>query len=123
MVYGLHRYANMSKKNPKATKASLQPGATTAPAAAVAQPAPAAAVAGPITLYSVVAPKRPLTGTKFGVKGNEFTHAALATAAQEHNGELTWEQVQATCIAAQHKSFAGYALRRLKILVPVQPKV
>lgn len=71
------------------------------------------------TRYMVVAPKRNLTGVKFGQSGNAFTHEKLLEAAQANGGMLTWEQVVATCTAAQHKRFANYALNRLKVLVPV----
>lgn len=74
-------------------------------------------------LYRVVAPKRPLTGVKFGVSGNQFTHEALAQAATANNGVLTELQARQVCVNAAHKGFYTYAVKRLKILVPVVAEV
>lgn len=106
----------------KKIHAQLKAGMENAVAAAdvAAQPVVAAPQA-PATLYKVLPPKRPLTGLKFGEKGNTYTHAMLADAAAQHGGVLTAEQAIAVCIAAQHKRFFGYAVRRLKVLQPVAP--
>lgn len=70
-------------------------------------------------LYRVVAPKRPLTGVKFGVSGNEFTHTKLAEFAAANGGVLTDQQARQVCVDAAHKGFYSYAVKRLKILVEV----
>lgn len=85
-------------------------------------PVPAAPAAPkPVILYTITAPKRPLTGTHFGVKGNAFTHAKLAEAATANGGTLTWEQIEALCKELNHKSFATYALKRLKVINVAPP--
>jgi hypothetical protein len=71
------------------------------------------------TLFTVVAPKRPLTGLKYGANGNAATHAALATAAAANGGQLTAVQAMAVCTAQNHKGFYSYAVNRLRILQPV----
>jgi hypothetical protein len=81
---------------------------------ATTQPAPAQPV-----VYTVVAPKRPLTGTKFGDHGNSATHAALHEAAKANGGTLTAAQALAVCAAQNHARFFGYAVRRLRVLQPV----
>ena len=98
----------------KKAKQAAQAAATQVPAA---QAAPATQA---VELYNVVAPKRPLTGTRYGQQGNAYTHQQLFAAQQTNNGPLTWAQVQATCAACSHKGFAAYALNRLHVLVPVQ---
>jgi hypothetical protein len=72
------------------------------------------------TIYTVVAPKRPLTGLKYGAKGNEATHHALAAYAAEHGGKITYTEALTVCKAQSHASFLGYAIRRLRVLVPVE---
>jgi hypothetical protein len=71
------------------------------------------------TLFTVVPPKRPLTGVKYGVSGNAYTHAELAKAAAENGGTLTATQAMAVCKACSHQSFYSYAVNRLHILTPV----
>lgn len=113
----------MSKKH-KGSKAVVsvpaQPVAVQQAAAivAVVAPQPAAAPA-PATLYRVIAPKRPLTGTKFGAAGNLATHTALCEAATKAGGSLTMAQLQAVCAEQHHKGFLQYAINRLKVVVPV----
>jgi hypothetical protein len=87
-------------------------------AAALKPQAPAQAPAAPVTQYSVVAPKRPLTGTKHG-SGTAATHGLLAAAAQANGGTLTLAQALAITKAAGDPGFARYAINRLKVLVPV----
>lgn len=88
----------------------------------VTKPLPTMAVptAAPVAqvTYTVVPPKRPLTGLKFGEKGNAYTHAMLAEAAKANGGTLTAAQAMAVCIAAQHKGFYSYAINRLHVLQP-----
>lgn len=78
---------------------------------------------GTQVLYRVVAPKRPLTGVKFGVSGNEFTHTKLAEFAAANGGVLTDQQARQVCVDAAHKGFYNYAVKRLKILVEVAADV
>lgn len=110
------------KKHTKtqATQATQQPKvapeATTAAAPETAKAEPAK----PVQYFTVVAPKRPLTGTHFGVSGNAYTHTKLAEAATANGGKITWQQVMEVCAAANHRSFATYALKRLKVLTPVE---
>jgi hypothetical protein len=87
--------------------------------AAVATPAATPAV---VTLYRVVAPKRPLHGTKHG-NGTAKTHQALCDAANAdgRNGLITFADAQAVTKAAGDPGFAAYAVRRLKVLVAVSP--
>lgn len=72
-----------------------------------------------VQYYKVIAPKRPLTGTKFGARGNLATHEALCKAATDNGGKLTMEQVVKVCTDMNHKPFANYAINRLKVVVPV----
>jgi hypothetical protein len=72
-----------------------------------------------VTTFTVAPPKRPLTGLKFGEKGNAYTHAKLAEAAAQHGGVLTAAQAMEVCVAAQHKGFYSYAVNRLKVLQPI----
>jgi hypothetical protein len=84
-----------------------------------AQPAPAQP-----TVYTVVAPKRPLgTATKHGQGGTAGTHAALAAAAAANGGTLTAAQAVAVCTAQGDKAFFGYAVRKLRVLQPVVSQV
>jgi len=81
------------------------------------------------TLFTVVPPKRPLTGVKYGLQGNAYTHAQLAAAAAGQAnvanvvpttpGQLTAAQAMAVCKACSHSSFYSYAVNRLRILAPV----
>jgi hypothetical protein len=71
------------------------------------------------TVFTVVAPKRPLTGLKYGANGNAATHAALADAAKANGGTLTATQAMAVCVAMQHKGFYSYAINKLRILQAV----
>ena len=101
------------KLNSAAQAAVVASNATVAPAAPQA----------PI-VYTVVAPKRPLTGTKWGGEfgqqtGNPATHAALAAAAAANGGTLTAAQALAVCVAQNHKGFYSYAINKLRILQPV----
>lgn len=91
---------------------------TQAPALAV-NPAGVTTPAPAPTLFTVVAPKRPLTGLKYGAKGNAATHAALAAAASANGGTLTAAAAYAVCVAENHKGFYSYAVNRLHILQPV----
>ena|SRR5271156_4373890 len=103
--------ANMAKAN-KAVKA--QTVALAVNPAGVTTPAPAP------TVFTVVPPKRPLTGLKYGAAGNAATHAALATAAAANGGTLSATAAYAVCVAQNHKGFYSYAVNRLRILQPVQ---
>ncbi len=71
------------------------------------------------TLFTVVPPKRPLTGVKYGLQGNAYTHAELAKAAAANGGTLTATEAMAVCKACSHSSFYAYAVNRLRILQPV----
>jgi hypothetical protein len=84
-------------------------------ATVAATPAPVA-----VTVYTVIAPKRPLTGLKYGAQGNAATHAALAAAAQANGGTLTATAAQAVCAAQNHRGFYSYAVNKLRILQPVE---
>jgi hypothetical protein len=100
----------------------------TAKAAVATEPVVQTAVtAAPQQMYTIVAPKRPLgTDTKNGKAGTAGTHAALAKAATDNGGKLTWAQIQAVVDEQGDKAFARYALNRLKVIVPVaaqQPAV
>lgn len=96
--------------------------AVTAPAAPqAAQPVPATttpAAAQPAAYYAVVAPKRPLSGTHFG-NGNAYMHDQLCKLAAANGGQLSWQQIVQACVETNHRSFATYALKRLRVLVPV----
>lgn len=72
------------------------------------------------TVFTVVPPKRPLTGLKYGAKGNAATHAALAKAAAANGGTLTAVEAMAVCTEQSHKGFYSYAVNRLRILQAVQ---
>ena len=100
----------MAKANKAAPAAN-----TAAPAATTAAPAANTAV------FTVLPPKRPLTGTKFGAGGNAATHQALYAAAQANGGTLTASAAQAVCKAQAHPGFYSYAVKRLQVLVPVVP--
>lgn len=93
------------------------PVAATQPAAQAVASAPAEQPK-PVQYYAVIAPKRPLTGVKFGASGNAKTHAALAAAASQHGGKLTMEQLVQVCADQHHKGFLQYAINRLKVVVP-----
>lgn len=67
--------------------------------------------------YVVLAPKRPLTGTKHG-GGTASTHERLCKLAKDNGGSITFAQAQAECKAAGDPGFARYALNRLKVLQP-----
>jgi hypothetical protein len=71
------------------------------------------------TVFTVIAPKRPLTGLKYGERGNAATHAALAAKAAELGGTITAAQAMEVCVAMQHKGFYAYAINRLHILQAV----
>lgn len=101
---------NKTKQVPSITKAEVQAPATTPPAVTEAKPA---------TRYVILAPKRPLTGTKHG-GGTASTHAKLCDAAKAAGGTLTYDEVHTLCKSLGDPGFAGYALRRLKVLVPQQ---
>jgi hypothetical protein len=105
----------MSKKNRK-LEVKVEP--TVAPEA-TAPTAPVVPVATkPVQYYTVTPPKRPLTGTHFG-QGNAFMHTKLCELATANGGKVTWDQVVKACTEVNHRSFASYALKRLKVLVPV----
>jgi hypothetical protein len=91
-----------------------------APVAAVATTAAdAAAPQQDNTVFTVLPPKRSLTGVKYGISGNAKTHAALAEAAAANGGTLTATQAMAVCVAMQHKGFYTYAIKRLRVLQAV----
>src|SRR5271170_2653000 len=71
------------------------------------------------TVFTVIPPKRTLTGLKYGISGNAKTHAALAEAAAANGGTLTATQAMGVCVAMQHKGFYTYAVKRLRVLQPV----
>jgi hypothetical protein len=96
----------MGKKSNKAIVAAPQTTETTAPQQ-------------PSTVFTVIAPKRPLTGLKYGERGNAATHAALAAKAAELGGTITAAQAMEVCVAMQHKGFYSYAVKRLRILQAV----
>jgi hypothetical protein len=114
-------YMTMGNKNRKAARATTAAVVVAAPQESTAvQQTAAPQHNAPIQLYTVVAPKRPLgTATKNGLAGTAGTHAALASAAAQHDGKLTWAQVQEVCAAQGDKAFARYALNRLRVLLPV----
>ena len=89
------------------------------PAKPVVPAAPVAAAPQPEKRYVVIAPKRPLTGTKHG-KGTASTHGKLAELAKSKGGTLTFAEAQALCKELGDPGFARYALNRLKVLVPQQ---
>lgn len=70
------------------------------------------------TRYIIAPPKRPLTGTKFG-QGNEAAHHALAEAALKNGGALTQAQAVAVLQPLGHARFWGYAVRRLRVAIPL----
>lgn len=82
---------------------------------------PAAAPQAAPTVYTVVPPKRPLTGLKYGASGNAYTHSKLAEAAKANGGTLTAAQAAEVCKACNHNGFLSYAINRLRVLVPVAP--
>jgi hypothetical protein len=71
------------------------------------------------TKFTVLAPKRSLTGIKYGERGNAATHAALAAKAAELGGTITAAEAMAVCVAMQHKGFYTYAIKRLRVLQPI----
>ncbi len=98
--------------------APAAPQQTTEQAVAAATIVPTAGAKAD-TVYRVIAPKRPLTGTKYGANGNDATHHALAEQATQNGGTITYAQALAVCKAQNHARFLGYAIRRLRVLVPV----
>lgn len=118
LVLTVKRCHMAKPKNP----AQVQAPAPTVQAPAAPGPNDQPAAPKPVTLYTIAAPKRPLTGTHFG-KGNAYVHQKLCDAAKEHDGKLTWEQIIAVCTAdgLNHKSFATYALKRLKVIQVYAP--
>jgi hypothetical protein len=93
----------------KSNKAAVVTVASTAPAATQQLS----------TVFTVIAPKRGLTGLKYGERGNAATHAALAAKAAELGGTITAAQAMEVCVAMQHKGFLTYAIKRLRVLQPV----
>lgn len=91
---------------------------------AATEAAPAAAAPALVTHYTVLPPKRPLTGLKYGASGNAYTHSKLAEEAKAQGGTLTAAQAMAVCKQCSHQGFYSYAVNRLRVLVPVvQAKV
>jgi hypothetical protein len=114
---------NRAAKQQTLTQVPTAPLAATQPVVSVQNGVTSAPGSTNKTQYTVVAPKRPLTGLKYGASGNAYTHAQLANAAAASpTGTLTATQAMEVCIAANHVSFFTYAVKRLRILVPVEPQ-
>jgi hypothetical protein len=111
----------MSKANKRVSQAPAPAATESQPAAPAATESQAPAAPKPVQLYTITAPKRPLTGTHFG-QGNLYIHTALCDLAKANNGQVTWAQIMEECTKVNHKSFATYALKRLKVIVPVVPQ-